>query len=53
MVLYRRHHVDKLVKMVAKPAGINPSGRVSAMASAALWQVLSRRSGARSHARAA
>ena len=47
MVLYRRHHVDRLVKMVAKPAGINPAGRVSALASAALWQILSRRAGHR------
>jgi hypothetical protein len=53
MVLYRRHHVDKLVKMVAKPAGINPSGRVSALASAALWRVLSRRAGSKHTAEAA
>jgi hypothetical protein len=52
-VLYRRHHVDKLVKMVAKPACSEPGGRVSAMASAALWRVLSRRAGARARARAA
>jgi hypothetical protein len=45
MVLYRRHHIDKLVKMVAKPAGLNPSGRVSGFASAALWRVLSMRAG--------
>jgi hypothetical protein len=43
MILYRRHHIDKLVKMVAKPAGLNPSGRLSAMASATLWRVLSMR----------
>ncbi len=43
--LYRRHHIDKLVKMVAKPAGIDPSGRVSGLASAALWQVFSLRAG--------
>jgi hypothetical protein len=53
MVLYRRHHVDKLVKMVAKPAGIDPSGRVSALASAALWRVLSRRAGGKQAAKAA
>jgi len=46
MVLYRRHHIDKMVKMVAKPAGLNPAGRVSAFASAALWRILSRRAGA-------
>lgn len=41
--LYRRHHVDKLVKMVAKPTGLNPTGRFSAFASAALWRVLTAR----------
>jgi hypothetical protein len=46
MVLYRRHHIDKMVKMVAKPAGLNPAGRISAFASAALWRILSRRAGA-------
>ncbi len=46
MVLYRRHHVDKMVRMVAKPAGLNPSGRVSSIAGAALWRILSLRAGA-------
>jgi len=45
MVLYRRHHVDKLVKMVAKPAGLNPSGRITSLACAAMWRILSRRAG--------
>jgi hypothetical protein len=45
MSLYRRHHIDKLVKMVAKPAGLDPSGKVSAFASATLWRVLSFRAG--------
>jgi len=45
MTLYRRHHIDKLVKMVVKPAGLNPSGRLSNLASAALWRVLTIRSG--------
>jgi hypothetical protein len=40
MTFYRRHHVEKLVKMVVKPAGLNPSGRLSRWASAALWRVL-------------
>lgn len=53
MVLYRRHHVDKLVKMVAKPAGINPSGRISSLACTAMWHVLSRRAGLHSKDRAA
>ena len=38
--LYRRHHVDKMVKMSIKPAGIDPSGRISQFASAALWRML-------------
>lgn len=53
MVLYRRHHVDKLVKMVAKPAGLNPSGRISALAGAALWRILSMRAGKQRQNRAA
>jgi hypothetical protein len=46
MTLYRRHHIDKLVKMIVKPAGLNPSGRLSNLASAALWRVLTIRAGA-------
>lgn len=41
--LYRRHHVDKLVKMVMKPVGLNPQGRMSTLASAAVWRVFTRR----------
>ena len=44
MTLYRRHHIDKLVKMVVKPTGFNPSGRLSEFAGAALWRVLMTRS---------
>lgn len=40
MTLYRRHHIDKLVRMVAMPAGINPSGLLSSLASAVLWRLL-------------
>jgi len=40
MAFYRRHHIDRLVKMVVKPAGLNPSGRISRLASAFLWRVL-------------
>jgi len=36
--IFRRHHVDRLVKMVVKPAGIDPSGRISRCASAVLWR---------------
>jgi hypothetical protein len=48
MAFYRRHHIDRLVKMVVKPAGLNPSGWLSRMASAVLWRVLSFRGGAAS-----
>jgi len=47
MAFYRRHHVDKLVKMVVKPAGLNPSGRLSHYASAILWRLLTLRTGSR------
>jgi len=40
MALYRRHHIDKLVKMVVKPTGFSPSGPMSEFASAALWRAL-------------
>ncbi len=46
MAFYRRHHIDRLVKMVAKPTGLNPSGRLSWIASAVLWRLLSMRGGA-------
>ena len=44
MPLYRRHHIDKLVKMVVKPAGFDPAGRLSGFAGAALWHALNARS---------
>lgn len=47
MSLYRRHHIDKLVKMVVKPAGIDPRGRLSRIASGLLWRVLLMRAGLR------
>jgi hypothetical protein len=40
MAFYRRHHIERLVKMVVKPAGLNPSGRISRLASAFLWRLL-------------
>jgi hypothetical protein len=43
--LYRRHHIDKLVKMVMKPAGLNPSGRIGSFACAAVWKMLEMRAG--------
>ena len=42
---YRRHHIERLVKMVVKPAGLNPAGRISRLASAVLWRLLTRRAG--------
>ena len=47
MPLYRRHHIDKLVKMVVMPAGISPSGRLCRLVSAALWRVLTMRAQSR------
>jgi hypothetical protein len=46
MAFYRRHHIERLVKMVVKPAGLNPSGRLSRIASALLWRLLSLKGGA-------
>jgi hypothetical protein len=43
--LYRRHHIDKLVKMVALPAGLKPSGLLSRLAGAILWRVIRLRAG--------
>ncbi len=40
MAFYRRHHIDRLVKMVVKPAGLNPSGRICRMTSAFLWRLM-------------
>ncbi len=45
VAMYRRHHIDKLVKMVALPAGINPAGLFSRLASAVLWRVIRQRAG--------
>jgi hypothetical protein len=43
MSFYRRHHVEKLVKMAVMPAGINPSGRVVNWAGGVAYRVLTRR----------
>jgi hypothetical protein len=40
MRLYRRHHIGKLVQMVAKAIGANPQGWPARAASAVLWNVL-------------
>lgn len=46
MTLYRRHHIDKLVKMVARPAGLKPTGLLSRIASATLWHLMRHRAAA-------
>ncbi|HWE05476.1 MAG TPA: ferritin-like domain-containing protein [Rhizomicrobium sp.] len=45
MGLYRRHHIGKLVQMVAKSVGANPQGRLTRAASAVLWSILRLRAG--------
>jgi hypothetical protein len=40
MALYRRHHIRKLVQMVAKAAGVDPQGWLARSASTLLWHVL-------------
>jgi hypothetical protein len=45
MTLYRRHHIHKLVQMVAKAIGANPNGWITGAASGLLWQMLRMRAG--------
>ncbi len=45
MTLYRRHHVRKLVQMVAKAIGADPQSRLTDAAGALLWRVLRLRAG--------
>jgi hypothetical protein len=40
MRLYRRHHIGKLVQMVAKSVGANPQGWPARVASSVLWYLL-------------
>jgi rubrerythrin len=47
MTLYRRHHIKKLVQMVAKACGLGAQSWLTNIASAALWQVLRLRAGNR------
>ena len=47
VALYRRHHVRKLVQMVAKACGLTAQSWLTNLASAALWQVLRLRAGNR------
>jgi len=43
--LYRRHHIRKLVQMVAKAIGADPHGRLTRGAGAVLWGMLRLRAG--------
>ncbi len=43
--LYRRHHVNKLVQMVARACGARPRSMLTSLASAVLWRVLRLRAG--------
>ncbi|HSZ12056.1 MAG TPA: ferritin-like domain-containing protein, partial [Rhizomicrobium sp.] len=50
MTLYRRHHVRKLVQMIAKAIGTDPQSRLTEAASALLWRMLRVRAGLLSRA---
>jgi hypothetical protein len=43
--LYRRHHINKLVQMVARACGARPQSRLTALAGAVLWHLLRLRAG--------
>lgn len=43
--IYRRHHVRRLVQMVAKAVGVAPQGRFARVAGAVLWRFLMMRGG--------
>ena len=45
MGLYRRHHIGKLVQMVAKSIGADPQGKLTRAATAMLWRMLRIRAG--------
>ena len=45
ITLYRRHHVNKLVQMVAKACGAKAQSWLTRLASAALWRMLRMRAG--------
>ena len=44
MTIYRRHHIQKLVQMVAKVVGADPHGWLANVAGALLWWRLSAKS---------
>lgn len=43
--IYRRHHIRKLVQMVAKAIGANPQGRTTEAAAALMWRIMRLRAG--------
>ena len=43
--IYRRHHIQKLVQMVAKAVGAAPQGRLARVAGVVLWRFLRLRAG--------
>jgi hypothetical protein len=45
MKVYRRHHIRKLVQMVAKAIGSDPQGRLAQIATALVWRMLRVRAG--------
>ena len=45
MRIYRRHHIHKLMQMVAKAVGANPQGRLTKLAGALVWRMLRARAG--------
>jgi hypothetical protein len=45
MKVYRRHHIHKLVQMVAKAIGADPQGRLASVATALVWRMLRVRAG--------
>jgi rubrerythrin len=45
MKVYRRHHIRKLVQMVAKAIGSDPQGRLANIATALVWRMLRIRAG--------
>jgi hypothetical protein len=45
LTMYRRHHVRKVMQMVANAVGANPSGRVTQALGAVVWRILRVRTG--------
>ena len=45
MQIYRRHHIRKLVQMVAKAIGADPQSRLTDFAARLMWRMLRTRAG--------